>query len=123
MNIKLLCRINGVIVFLNGLSALVAPGMWFSMAGLESSVAGVAAAQGLGVAAISLGIISWRTVDIAGDAINSYGQLFGGIHVLFIILTVYQSMTGLFTGPPVYFNLILSLVLAIAFFYYSRKSE
>ena len=123
MNIKLLCRINGVIVFLNGLSALVAPGMWFSMAGLESSVAGVAAAQGLGVAAISLGIISWRTVDIAGEAINSYGQLFGGIHVLFVILTVYQSMTGLFTGPPVYFNLILSLVLAISFFYYSRKSE
>ena len=123
MNIKLLCRINGVIVFINGLSALVAPGMWFSMAGLESSVAGVAAAQGLGVAVISLGIISWRSVDIAGDSINSYGQLFGGIHVLFIILTVYQSMTGLFSGPPVYFNIILSLVLAIAFFYYSRKSE
>ena len=123
MNIKLLCRINGVIVFINGLSALVAPGMWFSMAGLESSVAGVAAAQGLVVAAISLGLISWRTVDIAGEAINSYGQLFGGIHVLFVLLTVYQSMTGLFTGPPVYFNLILSLVLAIAFFYYSRKSD
>ena len=123
MNIKLLCRINGVIVFINGLSALVAPGMWFSMAGLESSVAGVAAAQGLGVAVISLGIISWRSVDIAGDSINSYGQLFGGIHVLFIILTVYQGMIGLFSGPPVYFNIILSLVLAIAFFYYSRKSE
>ena len=123
MNIKLLCRINGVIVFINGLSALVAPGMWFSMAGLESSPAAVAAAQGLGVAVISLGIISWRSVDIAGDAINSYGQLFGGIHVLFIILTVYQSMNGLFSGPPVYFNIILSLVLAIAFFYYSRKSE
>ena len=57
MNIKLLCRINGVIVFLNGLSALLAPGLWFSMAGLESSIAGVAAAQGLGVAAMSLGII------------------------------------------------------------------
>ena len=123
MNIKLLCRINGVIIFLNGLSALLVPGMWFSMAGLESSVAGIVAAQGLGVAVIALGLISWRTVDIARDAINSYGQLFGGIHVLFIILGVYQGMTGLFSGPPIYFNIILSLVLAISFFYYSRKFD
>ena len=123
MNIKLLCRINGVIVFLNGLSALVAPGMWFSMAGLESSVAGVAAAQGLGVAVISLGLISWRTVDIAGDAIKSYGMLFGIAHGLFLLLALYQMATGLFAGPPSYMQIVTSLILALAFFYYSRKSE
>ena len=53
MNIKLLCRINGVWVALNGLSAFIMPDMWFEMAGLDTgSPAAYAAAQGFGVAAI-----------------------------------------------------------------------
>jgi len=39
------------------------------------------------------------------------------------LLTLYQMMTGLFTGPPAYFNLIAGLILASAFYYYSRKTE
>ena len=123
MNIKLLCRINGVWVALNGLSAFIMPDMWFEMAGHTGSPAAYAAAQGFGVAAIALGLISWRSVDIAGEAINLYGQLFGIVWTLFILLTLYQMMTGLFTGPPAYFNLITSLILASAFYYYSRKTE
>ena len=123
MNIKLLCRINGVWVALNGLSAFIMPDMWFEMAGHIGSPAAYAAAQGFGVAAIGLGLISWRSADIAGEVINSYGQLFGVVWTLFILLTLYQMMTGLFTGPPAYFNLIIGLILASAFFYYSRKTE
>jgi len=125
MNIQLLCRINGAFVILNGLSALVAPSMWFSMAGFTAvGPAAFAICQALGVAAIGLGIISWRTVDIAGEAINAYGQLFGGIHILFILLTLYQMMAGVYPElAPAYFNLIASLILAAALFYYSRKNE
>ncbi len=95
--------------------------MWFNMAGLESSPAAYAAAGGLGVAAFSLGLISWRTVDIAGDAINSYGKLFGIAHSLFLLLSLYQMSAGLFSGPPAYMQIVTSLILAAAFFYYSRK--
>ena len=37
MSLGLLCRINGVWVALNGLSAILMPDMWFSMAGLDAS--------------------------------------------------------------------------------------
>ena len=123
MNLNLLCRINGVWVALNGLSAIVMPDMWFNMAGLEASSAAYAAAGGLGVAVISLGLISWRTVDIAGDAIKSYGMLFGIIHVLFLLLSLYQMAVGIFGGPPAYFNIVVSIIFITAFFYYSRNKD
>lgn len=120
MNLGLLCRINGVWVALNGLSAILMPDMWFSMAGLDASNAAYAAAGGLGVSVIALGLISWRTADIAGDAITQYGKLFGIIHCLFILLTLYQMSIGLFNGAPAYFNIITGIILAGGFFYYSR---
>jgi len=123
MNINLLCRINGVWVALNGLSAFIIPDMWFNMAGLTAGPAAYLAVQGFGVSAIALGLISWRTVDIAGDAINSYGQLFGIVWILFGLLSIYHMTAGLFTGPPAIFNLVVSLIFAAAFFYYSRKTE
>ena len=65
MNIQLLCRINGAFVILNGLSALVFPSMWFSMAGFTAvGPAAFAICQALGVAAIGLGIISWIIVFV-----------------------------------------------------------
>ena len=123
MTLGLWCRINGVFVGLNGLSAILMPDMWFTMAGLDASNAAYAAAGGLGISVISLGLISWRTADIAGDAISQYGKLFGIIHCLFILLALYQMFIGLFSGGPAYFNIASSLVLAAGFFYYSRNSD
>ena len=123
MNLNLLCRINGVWIGLNGLSAILMPDMWFNMAGLEASSAAYAAAGGLGVAVIGLALISWRTVDIAGDAIKSYGMLFGIIHVLFLLLTLYQMTVGLFGGPPAYMNIVVSIIFGAAFFYYSKSTD
>tara|TARA_B100000953_G_scaffold161448_1_gene133310 strand:- start:345 stop:752 length:408 start_codon:yes stop_codon:yes gene_type:complete len=123
MNLQLLCRINAVWVALNGLSAFVVPDMWFNMAGYTAGPAAYAAAQGLGVSFIGLGLISWRTSDIAGEAINLYGQLFGIIWILFALLALYQMMTGLFSGPAAIFNLVVSLIFAALFFYSSRKTE
>ena len=75
-------------------------------------------------AAVGLAIISWRTASIAGDAINSYGQLFAYIHSGFAVMTLYQIMQGFAPNPqPFYINLVISVVLAAAFFYYSRKTE
>ena len=76
-----------------------------------------------GASFIGLGLISWRTSDIAGEAINLYGQLFGIIWILFALLALYQMMTGLFSGPAAIFNLVVSLIFAALFFYSSRKTE
>ena len=72
--------------------------------------------------------IQRRTDDfrtsISDDAINSYGTLFAYINSLFVLLTLYQMMKGYFPNQqPAYSNLIASLILAGAFFYYSRKTE
>ena len=124
MNLQLLCKINGVVVGINGLSAILMYNMWFNMAGIEATGPTIALCQSLGVAAVGLGIISWFTASIAGDAINTYGRLFAYIHSAFAVLTLYQMMQDYFpNNQPNYINLVISLILAAAFFYYSRKTE
>ena len=124
MNLQLLCKINGVVIGINGLSAILMYNMWFNMAGIEATGPTIALCQSLGVAAVGLAVISWRTASIAGDAINTYGRLFAYIHSGFAVLTLYQMMQDYFpNNQPNYINLVISLILAAAFFYYSRKTE
>ena len=124
MNLQLLCKINGVIIGINGLSAIFMYNMWFNMAGIEATGPTIALCQSLGVAAVGLAIISWRTASIAGDAINSYGQLFAYIHSGFAVLSLYHLMQDYVpNAQPFYINLVISVILAAAFFYYSRKTE
>ena len=95
MNLQLLLKVNGVVSGINGLSAILMYNMWFNMAGIEATGPTIALCQSLGVAAVGLAIISWRTASIAGDAINSYGQLFAYIHSAFTLMTLYHIMQGL----------------------------
>ena len=124
MNLQLLCKINGVVTAINGLSAILMYNMWFNMAGIEATGPTISLCQSLGVAAVGLALISWRTASISGDAINSYGQLFAYIHSAFALLTIYHLMKGYLVNPqPLYINIVISIILAAAFFYYSRKTE
>ena len=124
MNLQLLCKINGVVIGINGLSAILMYNMWFNMAGLEATGPTIALCQSLGVAAVGLAIISWRTASIAGDAINSYGQLFAYVHSGFAVITLYHLMKGYLPNQqPLYINIVISVILAAAFFNYSRKTE
>ena len=124
MNLQLLCKINGVVIGINGLSAILMYNMWFNMAGIEATGATISLFKSLGVAAVCLAIISWRTASIAGDAINSYGQLFAYIHSGFAVITIYHVMQGLLVNnQPRYINIAISVILSAAFFIYSRKTE
>ena len=124
MNLQLLLKVNGVVSGINGLSAIFMYNMWFNMAGIEATGPTISLCQSLGVAAVGLAIISWRTASIAGDAINSYGQLFAYIHSGFAVITIYHVMRGLLVNnQPLYINIVISVILAAAFFYYSRKTE
>ena len=124
MNLQLLLKVNGVVSGINGLSAILMYNMWFNMAGIEATGPTIALLQSLGVAAVGLAIISWRTASIEGDAINSYGQLFAYVHSAFAVITLYHLMKGYLPNQqPLYINIVISLILAAAFFYYSRKTE
>ena len=124
MNLQLLCKINGVVIGLNGLLAILMYNMWFNMAGVEATGPTIALCQSLGVAVVGMAIISWATASIAGDAINTYGRLFAYIHSGFAVITLYHLMQGyLANQQPLYINIVISVILAAAFFYYSRKTE
>ena len=124
MNLQLLCKINGVVIGLNGLSAILMYNMWFNMAGIEPTGPTIALCQSLGVAVVGTAIISWRTATVAGDAITSYGQLFAYIHSGFAVLTLYHLTQGYLPNQqPLYINIVISVILAAAFFNYSRKTE
>ena len=124
MNLQLLLKVNGVVSGINGLSAILMYNMWFNMAGMEATGPTIALCQSLGVAAVGLGIISWFTASIAGDAINTYGRLFAYIHSGFAVITLYHLMKGyLENQQPLYINIVISVILAAAFFYYTKKTE
>ena len=124
MNLQLLLKVNGVVSGINGLSAILLYNMWFNMAGIEATGPTIALCQSLGVAAVGLGIISWVTASIAGDAINTYGRLFAYIHSGFVAISLYQLMQGYLPNQqPLYINIVISVILAAAFFNYSRKTE
>ena len=124
MNLQLLLKVNGVVSGINGLSAILMYNMWFNMAGVEATGPTIALCQSLGVAVVGTAIISWVTASIASDAINTYGRLFAYIHSGFAVLTLYHLTQGyLVNQQPLYINIVISLILAAAFFYYSRKTE
>ena len=122
MNLKLLCRIFGVIATINALSFLFATEAFLEAAGLSISPSLITLAQGFGVSVLILGLLSWRTPDIAGDSMPAYGQLFGVGHSLFVLLLVYQITTDQVAGLPAYGNLLFSAVLAALFFMYSKHA-
>ena len=121
MNLQMIFRINGVILFLNGLSFLLLTEKFLGMAGFEMTPELQTIGQAMGVSLISIGLLSWRTPDIAGEAILSYGQLFGVLGILWVLLLGYHASTGQASGPPVYGNLVFNAVFASLFFMYSKK--
>ena len=124
MNLQLLLKVNGVVSGINGLSAIFMYNMWFNMAGIEATGPTIALCQSLGVAVVGTALISWMTASIAGNAINTYGRLFAYIHSGFAVLSLYHPMQDYVpNAQPFYINLVISVILAGALFYYSRKTE
>ena len=121
MNLQMIFRVNGGILFANGLSFLVLTETFLGMAGFDMSPQLQTLAQAMGVSLISIGLLSWRTPDIAGETMSSYGQLYGIIGVLWVLLIGYHAVKGQASGPPVYGNLAVNAILAALFFTYSKK--
>ena len=121
MNLQMIFRVNGAILFINGLSFLLLTETYLGMAGFDMTPELQTLAQAMGVSLISIGLLSWRTPDIAGEAMTSYGQLYAVIGVLWVLLIGYHAATGQASGPPVYGNLVINSALAALFFIYSKR--
>ncbi len=121
MNLKLAFRIFGGLNMLTGAFALFATGAFAESAGLTATSELETVGQAFGITTFAIGLAGWRTADLAGDALPAFGQLFGIIQALFIVLIGYHIMTGQAGGPPAYVNLVIGVVLAALFFMYSKK--
>ena len=123
MNLKLIFRIFGGLNMLTGAGALFATNSMLSSAGMTVTPQLITVGQGFGVAAITLGLVSWRTADIAGDSLPAFGQLFSIVQLLQIALIVYHLITGQAGGPPVYINLVVGFALVVLFYLYSQQDD
>jgi|TARA_B110000116_G_C16234987_1_gene315372 hypothetical protein len=123
MKLTLVFRIFGGLNMLTGAGALFATNAMLGSAGMTVTPQLITVGQAFGVAAIALGLVSWRMVDIAGESLSAYGQLFGIVQLLQIALIVYHLVTGQAGGPPVYINLVVGGVLAALFFMQSANSD
>jgi len=123
MNLKLIFRIFGGLNMLTGAGALFATSAMLGSAGMTVTTQLITVGQGFGIAAIALGLVSWRTADIAGDLLPAFGELFSIVQVLQIALIVYHLITGQAGGPPVYINLVVGIVLVVLFYSYSQQDE
>ena len=123
MNLKLVFRIFGGLNMLTGAGALFATSAMLGSAGMIVTPQLITVGQGFGVTAIALGLVSWRTPDIAGESLPAYGQLLGIVQLLQIALISYHLMTVQAGGPPVYINLVVGIVLAALFLIQSTKSD
>ena len=123
MKLTLVFRIFGGLNMLTGAGALFATNAMLGSAGITVTPQLITVGQGFGVAAIALGLVSWRMVDIAGESLSAYGQLFGIVQLLQLALIAYHLVTGQAGGPPVYINLVGGGVLAALFFMQSANSD
>ena len=123
MNLKLVFRIFGGLNMITGAGALFATKAMLGSAGMTVTPQLITEGQGFGITGIALGLVSWRTADIAGELLSKYGQLFGVVQLLQIALISYHLMTGQAGGPPVYINLVVGIVLAALFLIQSTKSD
>ena len=121
MNLKIVFRIGAVINAINGLGLLFITQVFMEQAGFEIALPLLTIGQGLGVTFIFLAILYWRTPDILGDSLQSFGQLFVIGQVSFLLIIGYHIMTGQAGGPPAYGNVVITAILAILYFVYSRE--
>ena len=122
MNLKLVFRIFAVIQFINAIGFALLSTAFLEMAGFIVTDSLITLSQALGTALLGFGIIAWRSLDIAGDSLPAYGQVFGIVNTLFVILIGYHILSDQISGPTAYGNLIATIILAGLFFMQSKKS-
>ena len=121
MNVKLVFRIFGGINFLRAVLFLFLTDRYLASAGVAVSSEAFILAQALGVITFCVGLLAWRTPDIAGDALNAYAQLFGIVVAIYVVFLGYNVITAQIGGPTAYLLLALHIIIAGLFFKYSKK--
>lgn len=120
MNLKTIFKIQSLIFFVNGTMLIFFTTSFLEMANFTMTPNLVSLGQVFGCAAYTLSIISFRTPDIAGDAIKDYGKLFFLGQVFFGLMIGWHLFTGVSSGPTPAINLAINIIFGTLFLMYSR---
>ena len=94
---------------------------YLDSAGVAVSSDAFILAEALGVTVFCVGLLSWRTPDIAGDSLNAFAQLFGIVVSIYVVFLGYNMITTQVSGATGYTLLVIHIVLAGLFFKYGKK--
>ena len=123
MNLNIVFRIGAVVFLINALGLLFSTGTFFEMANLTMSPSLLTVGQFMGVTFLILALLYWRTPDLAGQGIASFGQLFAIFHGLWVLIIGYHIVSGQASGATAYGNIIVTAVIGILFLVSSKKSD
>ncbi len=122
MSLSLVFRLQAAMMAIFGIGMLLSPASL--MAGFNVGESDLAAnmMQGMSLMVIAIAYISWQMPNWAGDNLKSVGMFFALWHVVYLILSGYQMMTGMFPsdGANLIGNLGPDVIFAILFFWKSR---
>ena len=120
MNLRLIFRTQSIILFINALGGLFLTSTFLTSANFTVTPDLITLGQFMGMTFLILSIWSWRIPDIAGDAFNSLGRLFALGGLLWTLIIGYHIVMGAASGPTAYINIILTALLALGFYLYSK---
>ena len=121
MNLKTVFRIGAIILLINGLGGLFATKMFMEAANFTMTSSLLTIGQFLGVTFLVLALITWRTADLAKDALPAFGQLYAITQGMWTAIIGYHIAIGAAGGPTAYVNIGLTALLGVLFFFYSKK--
>ena len=123
MNLRIVFRIGAIVFLINALGLLFSTATFFEMANLTMSPSLLTVGQFVGVTFLILALLYWRTPDLAGQGIASFGQLFAIFHGLWVLVIGGHIVTGQASGATAYGNIIVTAIIGILFLVYSKKSD
>lgn len=115
MNPKLLFRIDGIILLINGFAAAFTSKLFLEGAGMTLDADGLTTAQAFGAALITTGITVFRIPSFVGKMREAIDTVILG-HLTFVILIGVHLMNGQAEGPTPLINLALNLLFIILYF-------
>jgi hypothetical protein len=120
MSLSNIFRASAVVLFLNGLMALFITDQFMSMADFDVTPDMHTLGQFIGVTFLILGIIAWKTVDLAGDNLAGFGKIYALAELMWVAIIAYHVATGVAGGMTAVGNMVISGLFAILFFMKSR---
>ena len=121
MQLKTIFKAQSIIFLINGLGQLFSTAIFFEMANMEVTPHLLAVGQFMGVTFIFFAILTWKTPELAGDSVNSFGSLWALACLLWTAIIGYHIAIGIVGGPTALVNIGLFAFFAILYFISSKK--